>query len=250
MNHKEYIKIAPGADIVILFIHGIIGTPDHFDEFISLVPDSISVYNILLDGHGKTPKDFSATSMKKWREQVDSVIEELSLTHKKIFIVAHSMGTLFAMEQATKRSNIKELFLLAAPLKLFIKPRMFINSGKVYLNHIKDDDAEALASKACYGIGSDKNPFHYVGWLPRYFELFAEIKRTRKTAEGLSVPCTAYQSHKDEMVSRHAANYLEKNNTTSIKWLKNSGHYYYREDDRKYLMNEFGSFVEKIQNLS
>ena len=64
--HKEFIKEAEGANTAILMIHGIFGTPRHFDDIISLVPDNWSVYNILLDGHGKGVKEFSRTSMAKW----------------------------------------------------------------------------------------------------------------------------------------------------------------------------------------
>ena len=94
MEHKEYIKICNDSTIAVLFIHGIVGTPNHFNEFIPLIPDTFSVYNLLLDGHGKGVKDFSKTSMKKWETQVSSVVEELSATHQKIYIVAHSLGTL------------------------------------------------------------------------------------------------------------------------------------------------------------
>ena len=66
MEHKEYIKICDNSTTAILFIHGIVGTPNHFKEFVSLIPSSFSVYNLLLDGHGRGVKDFSKTSMQKW----------------------------------------------------------------------------------------------------------------------------------------------------------------------------------------
>ena len=122
MEHKEYVRICDNSNIVILFIHGIVGTPNHFNEFVSLVPESFSVYNLLLDGHGKSVKDFSKTSMKKWEAQVASVVEKLSLTHEKIYIVAHSLGTLLAIDQAIKTKKVCKLFLLAVPLQLSLKP--------------------------------------------------------------------------------------------------------------------------------
>ena len=73
--------------------------------------------------------------MKKWEAQVASVVDELSLTHEKIYIVAHSLGTLFAIDQAIKNKKVCKLFLLAVPLRLSIKPKMPINSLKVYFNN-------------------------------------------------------------------------------------------------------------------
>ena len=244
MEHKEYIRISDDSDTVILFIHGIVGTPNHFNEFISLVPDSISVYNLLLDGHGKGVKDFAKTSMIKWETQVASVVEKLSSTHEKIYIVAHSLGTLLAIEQAIRNEKVRKLFLLAVPLQLSLKPRMTINSLKVYFDKIRPDDYVALMAQKCYGIGKDKNPFHYLGWIPRFMELFSKIRQTRKTVCLLRTPCTAYQSKDDEMVSNKSIKYLKTNPHICVKELKNSGHYYYSKEDFEMLITEFSEMLK------
>lgn len=244
MAHKEYIRICEGSNTAVLFIHGIVGTPNHFDEFIPLIPENISVYNILLDGHGKTVKDFSKTSMEKWEKQVDSVVEELSGMHEKIYIVAHSLGTLLAIEQAIKTKKVCKLFLLAVPLSLFLKPKMTINSLKVYFDKIQPDDYEALAAKKCYGIEMDKNPLHYLGWIPRFLELFAKIRQTRKTIKSTTTPCFVYQSKKDEMVSRRSLKHLKGNAYIAINELENSGHYYYKKEDLDFILTEFNKVLD------
>ena len=243
MVHKEYVRICDNATTAILFIHGIVGTPNHFNQFVSLVPESFSVYNLLLDGHGKGVKDFSKTSMRKWEEQVSCVVEELSLTHEKIYIVAHSLGTLLAIQQAVNNPKVCKLFLLAIPLKLFLKPKMARNSLKVYFDKIRPDDYEALAAEKCYGIGKDKNPFHYIGWIPRFFELFAKIRQTRQIINLINTNCTVYQSRKDEMVSRRSEKYLKSNPNISVNQLENSGHYYYTKEDFDILINEFKKWL-------
>lgn len=243
MEHKEYIRMVQGSNTAVVFIHGIVGTPNHFTEFVSLVPESFSVYNLLLDGHGKGVKDFSKTSMKKWEMQVASAVEELSSTHEKIYIVAHSLGTLLAIEQAISNKKVCKLFLLAVPLRLSLKPKMAINSLKVYFDRIRPDDYEALAAKACYGIGKDKNLLHYIGWTPRLFELFSKIRQTRKIIELLNTPCFVYQSKKDEMVSRRSIKYLKQNSCVSISELESSGHYYYDKADWNYLITEFDKML-------
>lgn len=239
MEHKEIVRVCENANTAILFIHGIVGTPNHFNEFVSLVPKSFSVYNLLLDGHGKGVKDFSKTSMKKWEAQVTSVVEKLSLTHEKIYIVAHSLGTLLAIGQAIKNKKVSNLFLLAVPLKLSLKPKMVSISLKVYFDKIHSDDHKALAAKKCYGIGKDKNPFHYIGWIPRFIELFVKIRQTRKLIKSINTPCSVYQSKDDEMVSNKSIKYLNENSCISINELENSGHYYYPKEDFEFLITEF-----------
>ncbi len=243
MIHKEYKRIYDNSNTAILFIHGIVGTPNHFNEFVSLVPESVSVYNLLLDGHGKGVKDFSKSSMKKWETQVASVVEELSLTNENIYIVAHSLGTLLAIEQAVKNQRVCKLFLLAVPLRLSLKPKMAINSLKVYLNKIRPDDYEAVAAKRCYGIGKDKNIFNYIGWIPRFLELFVKIRKSRKIIELININCAVYQSSKDEMVSSCSIKYLEHNAYISVKKLDNSGHYYYDKEDFNFLISEFKKMI-------
>ena len=244
MEHKEYIRIVQDSNVAVLFIHGIVGTPNHFSEFVSLVPESFSVYNLLLDGHGKSVKDFSNTSMKKWVEQVDSVVQKLCLTHEEIYIVAHSLGTLLAIDQAIKYKKVCKLFLLAVPLRLSLKPKMPINSLKVYFDKIHSEDYEALAAKKCYGIEKDRNPFHYIGWIPRFLDLFSKIRQTRKIINMLTTPCVVYQSKRDEMVSNKSIDYLKKNSYISIQELENSGHFYYPKDDFEFLITEFSKMLD------
>lgn len=241
--HTEYKRIVPNADKAILFIHGIVGTPNHFHIFLPLVPDSISVYNILLDGHGKGTRDFAKTSMKKWENQVSSAIAELSATHKEIYITAHSMGTLFAITQAVKNPCIAKLFLLAVPLKLFLKPRVFVNAMRVYRNKISPDDAVAMATKNCCGVAIGKNPLSYLGWIPRFLELFRKIKATRKQLSNLATPCLAFQSANDELVSRAASGILRKVPCVRVQELAKSGHYYYDKEDLALLQNTFEDFI-------
>ena len=70
--HRTYARIVPGAGTAVLMVHGIVGTPRHFDWLIPEFDETWSVYNILLDGHGGSVDDFAETSMKKWKEQVHS----------------------------------------------------------------------------------------------------------------------------------------------------------------------------------
>ena len=250
MEHKEYARINDKASTAVMFIHGIVGTPNHFNEFVSVVPQSVSVYNVLLDGHGKGVRDFSKTSMKKWEAQIASVVEELSLTHERIYIVAHSLGTLLAIDQAIHNEKICRLFLLAVPLRLSLKPKMASNSLKVYFDKIRSDDYEAIAAKKCYGIGRDTNPLHYIGWIPRFLELFAKIQQTRKVINSLNKTCWVYQSKKDEMVSGKSIKILSSNSNILLNELPNSGHYYYPKEDFDYLIAEFNKLISEVSQLN
>lgn len=247
MNHKAYIRIVPGAETAILFVHGILGSPRHFDMFLPLIPDNISAYALLLPGHGKGVKDFSDSSMDVWIRCVDDAVEELLRSHKRVLMVAHSMGTLFSIQQAVKRpEGICGLFLLAAPLKLFIKPAMVANVLKLYLNKIDPAKPKELATKTACSIIIDKRFWLYFSWIPRYLELFRQISATGRIAEKVQQPCWAYQSKQDEMVALSAGKILRKIPGIRLNILLNSSHYYYEPVDREYLLSQFREFLKEM----
>ena len=227
MEHKEYKRIVPEAETAVLFIHGIVGTPNHFNDFLPLVPKEFSVYNILLDGHGGKTEDFSKTSMKKWENQVDFTVSDILKTHEKIIIVAHSLGTFLAIEQAVKEKRIEKLFLLAVPIKLFVKPVALFSAFKIYLGNVPESNEKLVAMKNCCGIELSKNLLKYLGWIPRFLELFGKIGETRKIIGNLKTDCMIFQSFDDELVSKKSIKYLEEKTSASINILEKSGHYYY-----------------------
>ena len=241
--HKEYKRIVNHATKAILFIHGIIGTPDHFHFLLPLVPENISIHNLLLDGHGKGVREFSKTSIKKWEAQVALAVEDLAKQHQEIYIVAHSLGSLLAIEQAIKNEKVTKLFLLAVPLQVSVKPRMLRNTMRVYFDKIDPNDEELVAAKRCCGVVQSKNLLLYLGWIPRYLELFAKIRQIRSQVALLKTPCLACQSAKDEMVSPRAIRILETNPTIAVMELKNSGHCYYEKSDLARLQDAFADFL-------
>ena len=243
MEHKEYKRIVPEAETAVLFIHGIAGTPNHFKDFLPLVPKEFSVYNLLLDGHGGKTEDFSKTSMKKWENQVDFTVSDLLKTHEKIIIVAHSLGTLLAIEQAVKEKRIEKLFLLAVPIKLFVKPVALFSAFRIYLGNVPESNEKLVAMKNCCGIELSKNLLKYLGWIPRFLELFGKIGETRKIIGNLKTDCMIFQSLGDELVSKKSIKYLEEKTSASINVLEKSGHYYYEKNDFDYLLGELRKFI-------
>lgn len=228
-----------------MFIHGILGTPRHFDFLLELVPDDCTVVNLHLKGHGGSVRDFSSASMAAWKKQVHNAVEELLSQGKELFIAAHSMGTLFAAEEAVHNPSIK-LFLMNMPLKIYIRPRLINTSWKIFIGKIDPNDKWMAAAKNAYGIDKDRNIFHYLGWIPRYLELFSEISRVNKLIDKLSVPCTVFFSANDEMVSLKSQKKLRKKPHIKVCILERSGHYYYSETDRSVMRREFEELVRKI----
>jgi esterase/lipase len=242
------IRFGSERDTAVLFVHGIVGRPRHFEDFLPLVPQSMTVCNVLLDGHGGSVDDFSHTSMQKWKRQIDRRVRFLLNTHKSIVIVAHSMGCLFAIKQAIKHpQRVKALFLLAAPLDVRVRPELVVNVCKVYLDRISPDDVQAQAAQYAYGIEHDYRIWKYFGWIPRYLELFGEIGSVRKCLDLLSVKTYMFQSKYDEIVPISTTRLCYHNSSIHTKILKNSHHFYYEPDDYRYLLSYFERFITNIE---
>ncbi len=231
MQYEPYIRPVEGAKTAALFIHGIVGTPAHFKDLLPVIPEDWSVYNILLDGHGQGVEEFAHTSMEKWKSQVSTVLTELLATHERVFIVAHSMGTLLAIEEAVRRpSRICGLFLLAVPLVFRVRLTAALGSGQAALGVAAPGSmAEQIVRDS--GVRLSPQLRSYLKWLPRFTELTREALRTHVLLPLISVPCYAFQSQKDELVGKTSTEILQKQPGITTRVLENSGHFSYSPAD-------------------
>ncbi len=244
--HQEYIRIVDDAKTAVLCIHGIAGTPNHFRNIIPILPSDWSVYCIMLDGHGKTVEDFSETSMEKWKQQVSETLHKLCYEYENVIIIAHSMGTLLSLNESLMHNDrIKKMILLAVPLKVYVHPSLMSSSMKVVFDRVEDDDIFDNATRDSCSVEPDKQIWKYLGWIPRFFELFELIYDTRKIIPEISVPTYVFQSRNDELVLYSAKEYLEGNDNINVQTLEHSGHFYYTPEDEAFLHDR----IRKILNI-
>ena len=247
MAHEPFQRVVQDSHTAIIMIHGIIGTPDHFLDFIPLVPQNWSIYNILLDGHGAGVRAFAQTSMDKWKRQVSTLVECLASQYDHILIAAHSMGTLFAIEQAVyHQPKICGLFLMGSCLQIGLKPLALINAFKVSTGWIRPDDQPAMAARRACSIDADRRFWQYLGWLPRYWELLREIPPVRRLVCQLQIPCLVLQSRQDEMVSPKASQWFEGYPHIHCSFLDHSTHFHYSPSDQLCLLQAFSGFCRQF----
>ena len=247
MDHKPYIRQIPGSRCAVLMVHGIAGSPAQFRDLMPVIPEDWSVYNILLDGHGGTVQDFSRSDLDYWRLQVDIRIHELLANHEKILIVAHSMGTLFAIQSAIRASRrISALFLLQVPLTPHVSAAGCVGSLQLAFNRVTPG---TTAEKMKNATAMELTPrlWQYLGWLPRFAELFREISRTKKLLPQLSVPTYVFQSAKDELVSSRGNKLLQQHPAMHYHLLPCSGHFAYVPRDAAILQKQLRQLIETIE---
>lgn len=241
MKHEPFIRDVPGSDTALLCIHGILGTPRHFEPLLPLVPPHWTVHNILLKGHGGSADNFAHATMADWRAQVHEEILRLSESHRRILIAAHSMGTLFAVQEAIDRKNVAGLFLLAVPVRIFPTPRAMATSLRVGLGHIHAGDARAEAARQACSITPDLRIWKYAKWIPNYLALFQESRHVRRMLPGLRTPCWVVQSTRDELTHPGASCFRGISSLQFIL-LPQAGHFFYPADDLATIQAAFTAF--------
>ncbi len=246
MQYEPYIRSVAGARTAVLFIHGIVGTPAHFKDLLPIVPVDWSVYNILLDGHGRGVEEFARTSMEKWKAQVSDVLNDLLSNHERVFIVAHSMGTLLAIEEAVRRpGKVCGLFLLAVPLVFRVRLTAALGSVQAALGLTKPGSmAEQMVSDS--GVRLSPQLRKYLKWMPRFAELTREALRTHVLLPLISVPCRAFQSGKDELVGQTSTEILQKQPGITTVVLEHSGHFSYSKEDLALLQTALKDMLDVI----
>lgn len=246
MAHKTYKKETSG-DTAVLFIHGFLGSPEHFERFIAHIPFDVAVFNILLSGHGGTVMDFGNASMKEWQKQSTQAVEELFKKYKNVYIVAHSMGTFFAMDAVIRHPEIKGIFLMQTPLKIGVKSAAVINTIKSLFNIFDEDDTSA-AYKAAHSVKLNFRVWEYISWIPRYIELFRESKRARSTILSVKTPCRIFQSKNDELVSIKSVKFIPEKENISLFILEKSAHFIYTKKEEEFLIERFLEMLTNGEN--
>lgn len=244
MEHTEFIRYLPGSETAVLLIHGIVGTPAHFRDLLPEIPPDFSVYNILLKGHGQDVGALSAASMKQWKQQVQDMLALLFSRHRRVFIAAHSMGTLFAIQAAIDYPDkIPGLFLLAVPTRPWLPVSTMLTSLRVAWGNIRPGDTKAIAMQNASSVRMTRKLWKYLGWIPRFLELLAECRRVRLLLPQLQTPTLAFQSRVDELVSIRSAKDLTAISSIECTILNESGHFAYSGEDMQLLQRQFQKFL-------
>ena len=227
--HSEYRCIVPGAESAVLFVHGINATPRFFDEFIEALPAHVSVHSLLLPGHGGSVRDFGRHSAEEWEAHVRAALEALRQNHKRVYIVAHSLGTLLSIREAVRDDRrIAGMLLLCVPLRIWSRPTAWW--GKI---------AKGLGGRAaqeelrtCYGTEVDWRIWRYIGWIPRYLELFRLSREARQVVHQVKIPTQVFMAGNDEQVSLRSENHMTGHPAITLHRMERSSHHIFTPEDK------------------
>ena len=225
MLHKD-------TDTLVLFIHGFMGTPNQFTDFMDTVYKSgVSAVSVLLPGHGSSGFAFAKCTLEDWEAHLKSEIACYS-HYKNIYLIGHSIGGLLALNLSTE-SNVRGVIAISTPLKVYIfHPFHHYIKLKILFSKRENEIKKCYLSSKSIG----KPYFRSMILWPRVLlQPHRLIRKTVKHIQQITVPVLTIHSKKDETASFKSIKLFEKlltNVNHEAVLLKDSLHAYYCEDER------------------
>lgn len=110
-----YSSVSPRADVAVLFLHGITGSPAAWHPIArALAADDLSVSVPLLPGHGATWRDLAATSWSDWFAAAEAELRTLQADHEHVVVAGLSMGGALSLALGTL-SNPPDAIVVVNP---------------------------------------------------------------------------------------------------------------------------------------
>lgn len=243
--HQEYSFSNDNEDIVI-FVHGILGSPRRFRDLAEeLSHHGFDCMALLLPGHGGPASAFYRTPYAKWPDYVKLRVHAATQTHKRVFLVGHSLGGLISLDCAAS-GGIAGIVLINTPLAFkFNLKRLAISMKKMIVNPTQGNDAMSVAYRECCSITGAKI-YEYPLWLRQYISMYRYVNRTKRCLKDVYAKTLIVQSSMDESVQQRSAGMLKSalvNAHAEIMELKESYHGYLSDMDKQKLMNAVERFV-------
>ena len=232
--HAPLKRMVPGARCGVIFIHGIVSTPRFFDDFVACVPEDWSVHNLLLPGHGGSVREFGRHAAREWVAHVRDALDEMRQSHERVYIVAHSLGTLLAIREAVRNSDrLAGMLLLCVPLRIWARPSALAHNALLGVG-LAGNGPEL---HRFYGVEQDARFWRYAGWLPRYVELFVQSAAARKEIARLTVPSRVFMAEQDELVSLRGEKLMTGHPAITLARLPESRHHQFAPADKAALLD-------------
>ena len=251
MNHAPFSLEVPGARVCVLMVHGFLGSPHHFDMLLPYIPADWEVHSIQLDGHGGALRDFTHASREKWESQVEREVARACELFDRVVIVAHSMGCMLTANASVKlgvEHKIAGMLFLGAALYPKCDPPI-VKTAIRMINCTPDgEDAAMAAARACCGVEVYQISLgEFLSCAPRFLDLFAISRYTRKRISSYDLPMIALQSYRDEVVGRRSIKPFEKNPSAKCEFLPGSSHFYYPPKDTERICCVFEGIVADVR---
>ena len=249
--HQPMFYENEGADTLVLFVHGFMGSPNQFEYYANhLRAHNVAVAAVLLPGHGGSSASFSKHALNSWQEHLQTQLEHYAQRYSNIVLVGHSMGGLLALNASTNRANkVSGVFGIATPAKVHLfSPKAIWNKIKLvfYPKHHIIKQAYLQANSVQIGIG------FLFGCLRPVRGLYQLIQTARNNLAQVTVPVVLVHSRCDETVPHKSGSILSAglcNTSCKTILINNALHAYYPADEREQILCEIMQLIQTVTGV-
>ena len=230
------------GDTAVILIHGIGGNPYSMKEIANYIyGNDLSVYAILLPGHGTSVFDLEKTTWKDWQDAVEKSYQEVSKKHKKVYVLGYSLGSLLTLDLAS-RHDLDGIIIINAPIKLIsgftdILPLVYLVEKYHIRGFISFDELPLATELKLYQSLPIKSVFQLVEFIDI---VGSELSKVNEKI-------LIIQSIKDDVVDPEAAVFIINNiesKDKDILWLTNSTHIGLDKKDKDIMKARVARFLK------
>lgn len=245
-GHEEYAYLN-GFDDVVVFVHGILGSPRRFRYFAEeLAKHGVDSVALLLPGHGGTARDFYRTPRGSRAAYVKARVRQAKETHQRVFVVGYSLGGLLGLDCALDGLACG-VVLVSTPIRYHINFKAVAHSMRMMLS-AADADGETLRSYRENNSITGARLINYPLWLGQYLEMLHYMKSIRGRLKGVRARVLVVQSTKDESIHAGCAELIREglvNAEADYVELRESGHGFFTQSDQRRLLDAILEFMDK-----
>ncbi len=243
-NHEPFSIGSTASDFVILYMHGIMGSPFEFRRIAEALKDeNIYFKALLLPGHGCNGYAFFRSDADTWQTHVNQEISHLKETYSKIILIGHSLGGLLALN-ASLIYPVDGIVLLNTPIKTRISIHQISMALRVILSSGKADDPMIRTYRETFSVALN-DWWTLPLWIPRLLDVNRVASQTEKILTEVKVPVILFQSIHDETVNPKSAEILKRglgDHLISLSYLNKSTHAYFVNE-------EFNEIIKGIKKF-
>ncbi len=248
-HHRPGFYPAPGAKLLVLFVHGFLGGPGQFQNLVRAVNEAgFAAETLLLPGHGKSAWDFARHPLREWQAEVNAALKRRLSQYEKVVLMGHSMGGLLSVSAFLQEGPAHGLVLWEAPMRLRTTLAGLRNDLAVALLPQKWHNAVAQAYRQAANVRF-YTPAGYLLTVPRTPDLFRLMVRTRRELQRVRGPVLLIQSDADEIVHPDSLSRLTagfSNAEVTVLRLAASWHAYVPTAEQDLLRKRLVAWLETV----
>jgi len=205
VNHKEF-EVGSG-ETAILMVHGINDSPSAFAKMApALAAEGFHCRVIRLPGFAKPVPEYARGKAERWIEHVHQSTLDLKKSHKRVFVLAHSLGGATAIQmQLRHQPDIDGLILLAPAIEVsnvrspIFSARFWHELGKrcLFFTTVVENPFAIDAKDKQESGRKDRNHFSPISVIDETFSL---IDANRGRATEISVPTLMILTRDDRVI--------------------------------------------------